>query len=354
MNKEDNISSNDTYIPKHAHREYLDNIKKEIDISSEIDNDNDFWDNDKKYNRNIKNYNKIKEENNKEEDIKNNTIDTKDNDIHTKRKRKINKSKVIWTILMFIFIIIIIFCIIKIFFWNKDNKKTSSLIDNISSDTTIKEVDDNDSELVSEDEDKNSDYWYYIKFPLIDVDINKLKSKNSDTVGWINVNNTNINYPFVHYKDNNYYLDHSYDKSYNEAGWVFMDYRNNTNLDNKNTILYAHSRLDKTMFGSLSKTLHSSWFTNRDNHIIRLSMEKENTLWQIFSVYKIKEESYYITTNFNNDTEYANFLDTIKNRSIYDFNTKISTNDKILTLSTCYSDTERTVVHAKLIKRSKN
>lgn len=354
MNKENNTSSNDTYIPKHAHREYLDNIKKEIDIDSEIDDDNDFWDNDKKYSSIIKNYNKINEDINKEEDINNNTIDTKDNNIHTKRKRKIDKSKVIWTILMFIFIIIIVFCIIKIFFWNKDNKKTSSLIDNISSDTTIKEVDDNDSELVSEDEDKNSDYWYYIKFPLIDVDINKLKSKNSDTVGWINVNNTNINYPFVHYKDNNYYLDHSYDKSYNEAGWVFMDYRNNTNLDNKNTILYAHSRLDKTMFGSLSKTLHSSWFTNRDNHIIRLSMEKENTLWQIFSVYKIKEESYYITTNFNNDTEYTNFLDTIKNRSIYDFNTKISTNDKILTLSTCYSDTERTVVHAKLIKRSKN
>ena len=139
MNKEDNISSNDTYIPKHAHREYLDNIKKEIDISSEIDNDNDFWDNDKKYSSIIKNYNKINEDINKEED-NNNTIDTKDNDIHTKRKRKINKSKVIWTILMFIFIIIIIFCIIKIFFWNKDNKKTSSLIDNISSDTTIKVV----------------------------------------------------------------------------------------------------------------------------------------------------------------------------------------------------------------------
>ena len=67
MNKEDNISSNDTYIPKHAHREYLDNIKKEIDISSEIDNDNDFWDNDKKYSSIIKNYNKINEDINKED-----------------------------------------------------------------------------------------------------------------------------------------------------------------------------------------------------------------------------------------------------------------------------------------------
>lgn len=285
-----------------------------------------------------------------------NSIDTNVNTskVRVKKVRRFNKKKSFWTIVMFIFILVIIFCTIKILSWGKDNKKTSSLIDSISSDTSIKEVDDDDSEIVSEDTDKSSDYWYYITFPLIDVDINKLKSKNSDTVGWINVNNTNINYPFVHYKDNDYYLNHSFDKSYNEAGWVFMDYRNSINLDNKNTILYAHSRLDKTMFGSLSKTLHSSWFTNRDNHIIRLSMEKENTLWQIFSVYKIKEESYYITTEFSSDSDYSKFLDTIKNRSIYDFNTKISAEDRVLTLSTCYSDTERTVVHAKLIKRSKN
>ena len=106
------------------------------------------------------------------------------------------------------------------------------------------------------------------------------------------------------------------------------------------------------MFGSLSKTLKSSWFTNKDNHIIRLSTETENTLWQIFSVYKIKEESYYITTNFSSDEEYNKFLNTLSSRSIYNFNTKLDTSDKILTLSTCYSDTERTVVHAKLIKRS--
>lgn len=81
-------------------------------------------------------------------------------------------------------------------------------------------------------------------------------------------------------------------------------------------------------------------------------MENENTLWQIFSVYKIKTETYYITTNFNSDNEYVEFLNTIKGRSLYNFNTNLNISDKILTLSTCYSDTERTVVHARLIKRS--
>jgi sortase B len=285
-----------------------------------------------------------------------NILDTINNDKNNKKNQRKKKKNTTWifVILFSIFISIIVFCLIKIFIWGKDNKDTSKVINDITNavNVTLRDDDDN-TELVNDtNEEETSDYWYYIKFPLIDVDITELKEKNSDTVGWINVNNTNINYPFVQTKDNSYYLNHSFDKKYNEAGWVFLDYRNNNDLNNKNTILYAHSRLDKTMFGSLSKVLKSSWYNNKDNHIIRLSTDTENTLWQIFSVYKIPEESYYITTNFNNNEEYNKFLNTIKQRSIHNFNTNLDTNDKILTLSTCYSDTERTVVHAKLIKRS--
>ena len=312
------IPIKDEYIPKHASKH---------DYYSNYNEDNN------KINRNLNN-NKYNEKNN-----------------INKKKRKLKKW--VWTLLLIFFLLIIIFCVLKLFLWGKDNRKTSNIVDDVYENIDINEIVDNENtELIGEDSDKNSDYWYYIKFPLIDVDIDKLKEKNSDTVGWINVNNTNINYPYVQYKDNDYYLTHSYDKSYNEAGWVFMDYRNDSNLNNKNTILYAHSRLDKTMFGSLSKTLKSNWYTNKDNHIIRLSTENENTLWQIFSVYKIKEESYYITTSFASDSKYQEFLNTIKGRSLYDFNSNITSDDKILTLSTCYSDTERTVVHAKLIKRN--
>ena len=285
-----------------------------------------------------------------------NILDTINNDRNNKKKKRKKKKNTTWifVILFSIFISIIVFCLIKIFIWGKDNKDTSKVINDITNavNVTLRDDDDN-TELVNDtNEEETSDYWYYIKFPLIDVDITELKEKNSDTVGWINVNNTNINYPFVQGKDNSYYLSHSFDKKYNEAGWVFLDYRNSKDLNNKNTILYAHSRLDKTMFGSLSKVLKSSWYNNKDNHIIRLSTDTENTLWQIFSVYKIPEESYYITTNFNTNEEYSKFLNTIKQRSIHNFNTNLDTNDKILTLSTCYSDIERTVVHAKLIKRS--
>lgn len=343
--KESNNLPEEKYIPRHASTYGYDKVKENIELDSEDTSSDEELEVEEKCYKIDKNI-----DIEKELDNINDTIEPK---VVKKKKRKLKRW--VWIFFLIIFICIIIFSSIKIILWMKDNKETSDTVNNINKITNIKEKkDDENTELVNEPEDKSkeNDYWYYIKFPLIDVDINALKSKNSDTIGWINVNNTNINYPYVQGKDNSYYLTHSYDKSYNEAGWVFLDYRNSSALSDKNNILYAHSRLDKTMFGSLSKTLKSNWYNNKDNHIIRLSTESENTMWQIFSVYKIPEESYYITTNFNTDSEYETFLNTIKERSIHNFNTTLTVKDKILTLSTCYSDTERTVVHAKLIKRS--
>ncbi len=270
------------------------------------------------------------------------------------KKNKKKKNNVFFIVLIIFFLVLIGISGYKILCWFMDNNKTNNKVGSIYDKVEVLEVDDNDkTSLVSKADDLNNPYWYYIRFPLIDVDISKLKKEYSNIVGWINVNNTNINYPFVQTDNNDYYLNHSIDRTYNEAGWLFLDYRNNSNFDNKNSIIYAHSRLDKSMFGSLSKVLKSSWYNDRDNHIIRISLENENTMWQIFSVYKIKTEDYYITTSFNSDEEYLKFLDIIKERSLYDFNTSLGKNDKILTLSTCYSDTERTVVHAKLIKIGK-
>lgn len=266
---------------------------------------------------------------------------------HKKHKVRRLKKWVLYTFLLS-FLVLCIFNIYILLNWNKDNDKTSKILKKI--DDNIVKIDNQNTVNVNEDKDKESDYWYYIKFPLINVNFKELLKKNSDTVGWINLNNTNINYPFVQSKDNEYYLSHSYDKSKNKAGWVFLDFRNNKNLLDKNNIIYAHSRLDKTMFGSLSKVLKKDWYTNKDNHIIRISTPTIDTMWQIFSVYTIPEENYYITTSFKDNNDYQQFLDTIKKRSKFNFNTNLNTNDKIITLSTCYSNTKRTVVHAKLIK----
>ena len=159
---------------------------------------------------------------------------------------------------------------------------------------------------------------------------------------------TNINYPFVQTIDNDYYLNRSYDKTYNNAGWIFLDYRNNE-FNDKNTIIYGHGRINGTMFGSLKDTLKSSWQDNKDNYIIKISTEKENSIWQIFSVYKIATTSDYLQTTFS-DNEFESFISLIKGRSSYNFETNVTNEDKVLTLSTCYNDNDKMVVHAKLIK----
>ena len=271
-----------------------------------------------------------------------------------KKKKRKKLSLIILIIISSLLLSTLTISLFNIFLWNKDNKANEKNLKVIKENTKITTIKDSDNtEFINKPLDENDDYWYYSTFDLIDVDLKKLKEKNSDTIGWINVNNTNINYPFVRANDNDYYLHHSFDKSYNNAGWVFLDYRNNKDLTNKNNIIYGHHRVNNTMFTSLLNTLNQSWYTNKDNHIIRVSLENENSLWQIISVYKIPVESYYITTKFNTDNDFITFLDTISKRSIYDFNYNVNKDDKILTLSTCYDDDTRVVVHAKLIKVNK-
>lgn len=271
-------------------------------------------------------------------------------------KKRLRKDRVFLLILLLFFSTVLIFSAFKVIEWFSDNNSTDKVIKKINSDVKVDEIIDNENTEVIDEEptepEKVSDYFYYITYPLINVDFENLLKTNNETVGWINVNNTNINYPFVQGINNTYYLNHSFDKSYNSAGWVFMDYRNNKEMNNRNTILYAHGRIDKTMFGSLYKTQYPAWYQNKSNHVIRISTPSVNMSYQIFSVYKIEEESYYIQTDFTTDDVYLEFLNTIKERSKYDFNVVLGASDKIITLSTCANDKERYVVHAKLIKKS--
>lgn len=270
-----------------------------------------------------------------------------------RRKKKLRFRKWVIVVFLLFFLGIFTFSAYKIYAWYSDNKKVDNLSDDVLKNTKVKEKKDNDNtENVNPPEDVSNDYWDYIKMNLLEVDFNELLKKNPDTVGWIQVKGTNINYPIVQTTDNSYYLTHAFDGSKNEAGWVFMDYRNDPVNFNQNTILYAHSRLTGSMFGSLKNILNSSWYTNKENHIIRLSTPTENTMWQVFSVYTIPKESYYITPSFNSDEAYGEFLNTMKSRSEVDFSAEVNTNDKILTLSTCKDNFgNRVVMHAKLIKR---
>lgn len=279
------------------------------------------------------------------------------------------KKEKVFNILIIILIIVCVFNIIyslyHIFLWKKDGDDINRQLENLEEKSKVKEIktdvidinniDDIEGIEIIKDEDTSKDnpYWTYINMNMISVDFFDLKEVNKEVAGWIQVNGTNINYPYVQAKNNSYYLTHAFDKSYNSAGWVFLDYRNNTDLNDKNNIIYAHGRYDKTMFGTLRNALTNGWLKNKNNFVIKIATPNGSSLWQVFSIYHIPTTSDYLQINFSSDSEFLTFANKLLKRSAYNFGTKLTKDDKILTLSTCYNEKERVVLHAKLIKREK-
>ena len=282
-----------------------------------------------------------------------------------KHKKISKKEKMVWFCIFCLSLCCFAFLVIRFIKWEFENIAVKNQISDIYEMAEVNEVvtsgavtDISDINIEQEQQDSNNesnyngrpnDYWYYMSMSMLDVDFTELKKINEETVGWVQVSGTNVNYPYVHTTDNKYYLKHSFDKSYNSAGWVFLDYRNDPDTIARNNILYAHGRMDNTMFGSLKRIVTPSWYNNSNNYVIKTSNEKENALWQVFSVYTILPESYYIRTRFT-DEEFDTFLNTITSRSVHDFDVDLTIDDKILTLSTCYDETKRVVLHAKLIR----
>ncbi len=193
-------------------------------------------------------------------------------------------------------------------------------------------------------------YRKYGQIDITNVNFNELKQVNPDVVAWIMVDGTSVNYPIVQSGDNDYYLNHDIVKGPKGSGWTFMDFRNSSDLSDYNTIFYGHNLLNKTAFGSLSNVFTDKW-VNSSNHYIVVKTESVSHIYEIFSRYVIEPEVYYLQTNFYNTSSYQQFLDTIKSRTNYDFGVSVTTNDKIITLSTCSDDNRgRKVIHAKMIE----
>ena len=246
-----------------------------------------------------------------------------------KRKYKLKN----WILIFFIIICLLIFIysIYNIYGWKKN------VDDN---DDVVKKIDD--SIKIIKDEKTNEDKY--------DIDFETLKNENSDTVAYLSVNGTNINYVVVKTKDNDYYLKHNFNKKYNVAGWIFADYKNKFDNTDKNIVIYGHNTKNGSMFGSMKNILKKSWQEVDNNLNITFVTQQGSYIYRVFSVYSIVPEDYYINTEFNSSKEYIKFLDTIKSRSIYDFKTTLNENDTVLTLSTCASNgTRRVVLHAKKV-----
>lgn len=203
----------------------------------------------------------------------------------------------------------------------------------------------NDLQILMEDDSSTSE-----EAKNIINSYDKLLELNSDMVGWLTVKGVDIDYPVVKTTDNSYYLQRNFYKEKDYNGWVFMDYRNNSEVLNDNTIIYAHNRFTSgVMFGQLPDIRKSVWHKDTNNYDITFNTLYKTGTWRIFSYYGIDVTSDYLTTTFAEAKEYQEFLEMITERSEYDFDTEVTTDDKILTLSTCLDNNQRFVVHAVLL-----
>ena len=184
-------------------------------------------------------------------------------------------------------------------------------------------------------------------------DFKKLKKQNPDVVGWLKMIGVKVDLPLVKYKNNVYYLTHNFDKEYNSMGWIFADSKNKFPDLSTNTIIYGHSYRSTTMFSNLKNALKNDWLSSKSKQIITLDTEKERLKFEVFSVYTTPVTDDYLYISFKDKDEYNKYLKQELKRSVKDFKVDVTTDDKIITLSTCYNtDKERLVIHGKLKKDS--
>ncbi len=180
-------------------------------------------------------------------------------------KRKKVFRKIILIILSILFIIlapIIIYCIIQLIDLEKNKVETLNIEKEINNIVEQNKLEDTEDTVILEKvQDKKEDplFFEYSRKPLTDFNISELKSINSDTVAWINLNGTNINVPIVQTKDNEYYLKKDFKKNPSQLGWIYADYRNKIDLTDKNLIIYGHNVGDKTMLSTLTNVLTKNW-----------------------------------------------------------------------------------------------
>lgn len=176
-----------------------------------------------------------------------------------------------------------------------------------------------------------------------------LKNVNSDYQLWLKVENTEIDYPVVQAKDNEFYLNKNFKKEENVAGIPFMDYRNDF-LNDKNTIFYAHHMKNGSMFADLEKFKDEDFFKNNKN--VYIKTKDKSLKFEVFSVYVQSNQTDYLQVEFDDDVQYSNYLKKAMNKSMYKSDLNVDAKDKIITFSTCSYEFKnaRTVVHAKLVE----
>ena len=189
---------------------------------------------------------------------------------------------------------------------------------------------------------------------LPSVDFDALRENGPDIIGWLNLPDTVINYPVTQTDDNEYYLHHLYDGTYNKVGCLFADYENKADFSDRNTIIYGHNMRDGSMFAALNEYDEQSYFdTHKQMYLVT---PEGGYLCEVFTAFVAKPSESGSDTSpwclsWKDDGAYTTWLTAMAERSVVETDVTVTSSDKVLTLSTCTpGGASRFIVMAKLVE----
>ena len=175
--------------------------------------------------------------------------------------------------------------------------------------------------------------------PVLD-EYKNLLNKNKRLIGWVKIDDTNIDYPVMQTTDNEYYLDHNLNQEYDKNGSIFMDKDCDVLKPSTNFILYGHHMKNGQMFGSLSLYSDQSYYEKHP--YIQFDTIYEKGLYEIMYVFRSRVYSedeivfkYYQFIDAQSEQEFDSYMNDMAEMSLYDTGVTASFGDQLLTLSTC-------------------
>lgn len=233
--------------------------------------------------------------------------------------KKVNKkiTLLIYFVLVSLIIISIIY-IIREFYWKKEAEEETKIVDTI-------EVDES---KVTKESTKRM------------IQVKSLQQENSDVVGFLEIENTNISYPVVQGNDNEYYMTHNYKKEKSKNGAIFLDKDYDWNIPSNNYLIYGHNLNNGTMFQELLKYANESYY--KEHPTISFTTADEEGVYDIISIFRSKVYytsdnvfKYYFFINPKTKEEYNDYIKNIKEISLYNIEQTSDYGAQLITLSTC-------------------
>ncbi len=257
-------------------------------------------------------------------------------------KKKTNHLQLITSAALFVMILVAGYRIASIL---RDYAKSVSLYDE-AKETYVVKNNVSEGARESENTDDEGDLPDAVWNDMISVDMKALQKENEDIIGWLYFENVDISYPILYSGDNATYLRTSYNHEAVTAGSIFEEGCNMPDFSDRHTIIYGHNMRNLSMFGRLRYYRQDAEYY-KEHQYFQIITEDSSYRYKIIAFQEVDENSKIYTINFSSDEDFEAFIDKqIMPGMPEEVNDKITTEDKIITLSTCSSKGKRFTVSA--------